>query len=167
MRVDKSTRKLSVRPAQPSDLDAVAALFHAMDVHYWGAEAPSLCRIKDHVRAHVLRPHGCETIIAEFDAQAVGLATFAILYPAPNLGGQLYMKDLFVVEAARGGGVGRELMRYLAQTAIERGCVRMDWTAEQGNQRALRFYSELGAPIVPEKVYYRLSGTSLEAMANA
>lgn len=161
------TGELSIRKAQASDLDAVAALFHAMDVHYWGADAPSLDRITDHVRDHVLVPNACDVVIAEMKGQPVGIATFAVLFPAPDLGGQLFMKDLFVVESARGSGVGRALMRHLAQEAIVRGCVRFDWTAEQSNPLALQFYTKLGAPNVPEKIYFRLSGETLQAMARS
>lgn len=157
--------RLSIRSASISDLEIVAELFHATDVHYWGAAAPSLTRMTEHVRNHVLASKACEVVIAELDACAVGMATFAVLFPAPNLGGQLFMKDLFVVDSARGAGIGRALMRHLARDALARGCVRFDWTAERDNPDALKFYASLGAETVPEKVYFRLTGADLQAMA--
>ena len=75
------------------------------------------------------------------------------------------MKDLFTVAEARGRGVGKVLMRFLARLAVERGCVRLDWTAETDNAAALSFYDRLGARRVTEKVYYRFDGEALAAFA--
>jgi GNAT superfamily N-acetyltransferase len=113
----------------------------------------------------VLGFRSCEIALAEQDGHAVGLATFAVLYPAPGLGGQLFMKDLFTLAEARGQGVGQTLMRFLAQLAVERRCVRLDWTAETDNPGALAFYDRLGAARVAEKVYYRCEGETLRQLA--
>ena len=56
-------------------------------------------------------------------------------------------------------------MRFLAQLAIKRGCVRLDWTAETDNVAALSFYDRLGARRVTEKVYFRFDGEALAAFA--
>ena len=153
---------VTCRLATPADLEALARLFHAVDLHYWGAEAPSAEAMAGHVRDRILAPRsGCETALAEVAGQAVGLATFAMVYPAPKLTGQLFLKDLFTVAEARGQGVGLELMRFLARLALERGCSRLDWTAERHNPRALDFYDRLGAQRVEQKVYYRIDGDAL------
>jgi GNAT superfamily N-acetyltransferase len=75
------------------------------------------------------------------------------------------MKDLFTHAAARGQGSGRALMGFLARLAVERGCVRFDWTAETDNPEALAFYGRLGARCVAEKVYYRFEGETLRQFA--
>jgi GNAT superfamily N-acetyltransferase len=118
-----------------------------------------------HVDAAVLAPGSCEIAVAEQDGRAVGLATFAVLYPAPGPGGQLFMKDLFALAEARGQGVGCALMAFLARLAMERGCLRFDWTAETDNPTALEFYDRLGASRVAEKVYYRFEGKALQHLA--
>ena len=157
---------LMVRAATARDRDVVAALFHAIEVHYWGERAVTLNAMTRHVTDRVLAEgSGCEVVLAERDGRALGLASFAVLYPAPGTGGTLYMKDLFAVAEARGAGVGRRLLSYLARLALERGCVRFDWTAERSNPSALHYYDRLGVRRVEDKVYYRLDGESLEAMA--
>ena len=90
----------------------------------------------EHVRQRVLSATSCEIALAEIEGKAVGLATFAILYPAPGPSGQLLMKDLFTLATARGRGVGHALMTFLACLALERGCTRFDWTAETDNSEA-------------------------------
>jgi len=56
-------------------------------------------------------------------------------------------------------------MRFLARLAVERDCVRLDWTAETDNGAALSFYDRLGARRVAEKVYFRFDGDALAAFA--
>jgi GNAT superfamily N-acetyltransferase len=153
-----------VRPASTEDAALLTELFDEMFVHYWGDAAPDRNEIAQHVTRDIL-PSGCEIVIAEREGRAVGLATFAVLYPGPGLGGQLTMKDLFVCKEARSGGAGRALLQYLARVAMERGCLRLDWTTEIDNEGALTFYDRLGARRVPEKVYYRVDGNMLKQWA--
>jgi len=58
-------------------------------------------------------------------------------------------------------------MRFLARLAVERGCVRFDWTAETDNPDALGFYDRLGARRVADKVYYRFDGEALQRLATS
>ena len=155
---------VDVKLATPADGEALVDLFHAMDVHYWGAAAPSRAAMARHIEG-LLPFRSCEIAVARQDDRPVGLATFAVLYPAPGLGGQLFMKDLFTIAQVRGQGIGRMIMRFLARLAVERGCVRFDWTAETDNPDALGFYDRLGARRVTEKVYYRFGGEELRKLA--
>jgi GNAT superfamily N-acetyltransferase len=155
-----------VRLATAADRAALHRLFHETDLHYWGAAAPSFEAMAHHVDNRILAPgSGCEVVLAEIDGRPAGYATFAIVYPAPNLTGQIFMKDIFISEPWRSHGVGEAMLRFLARLALERGCSRLDWTAERDNPRALAFYERLGARRVDEKVYYRVDGDDLQAMA--
>jgi len=156
---------VEVRIAGVADKEALVSLFHAIEVHYSRERAPTREAVARHVEGAILGCRTCEIAIAERDGRAVGLATFAVLYPAPDLGGHFHMKDLFAVAEARGQGVGQALMRFLARLAVERGCVRLDWTAETDNVAALSFYDRLGARRVAEKVYFRFDGEALQAFA--
>jgi GNAT superfamily N-acetyltransferase len=104
---------IQFRLAGPGDAAALTELFLAIDRHYWGA-APTPAVMAEHVRQRVLSATSCEIALAEIGGKAVGLATFAILYPAPGPSGQLFMKDLFTLATARGRGVGHALMTFLA-----------------------------------------------------
>ena len=158
------TAATTVRSATEADVETLTDLFHAMFVHYWGRETPGRSDITRHILHDVL-PSGCEIVIAEREGRAMGLASFAVLYPGPGIGGQLTMKDLFVVAEARGSGVGKELLGHLAKIAVTRGCLRLDWTAESDNPEALAYYDRLGARRLVEKVYYRLDGEALKDRA--
>ena len=155
-----------IRMAGPADGDDLVRLFHEADLHYWGDGSPSLDATDRHVRTTVLgEGHGCEIVVALEAGRAVAFATFAILFKAPNLSGQLFLKDLFTSAEVRGKGIGEKMMRYVAKVAVERGCSRFDWTTEEDNPRALAFYDRLGAKRVTDKVYFRLDKERLAAFA--
>jgi GNAT superfamily N-acetyltransferase len=154
------------RPATPADAAALAELFHLCDRHYWGDKAAPLEEIAVHVRDNVLSADAdARVLLAEVSGKAVGFACFALFYPAPDCGGQIYMKELFVREEARGGGAGIMLMRAVARAGLSRGAVRLDWTAEETNPRALAYYDHLGARRLEEKVYFRFDGATLKDFA--
>jgi GNAT superfamily N-acetyltransferase len=77
------------------------------------------------------------------------------------------MKDLFVRQRWRSKGVGERIMQFLAVYAVSLNCARFDWTTENTNAGAMAFYKRLGAEQVTQKVYYRLTGAALEALAKA
>ena len=75
------------------------------------------------------------------------------------------LEDLFVVPEHRGHGVGRALFERLAQTAVERGCGRLEWAVLDWNKDAIRFYEGLGAKPNSDWTVYRLAGESLHSLA--
>jgi GNAT superfamily N-acetyltransferase len=77
----------------------------------------------------------------------------------------IYLEDLFVRPQARGHGLGRRLLQYLAQTALERGCARLDWAVLDWNAPSIAFYRKLGAVPLDEWTGFRLSDAPLAALA--
>ena len=157
---------LDIRHATAADRDALAELLHDMDRHYWGDDAPSAADWSRFLDAVVLpASKSCEIVVAEQDGRLLGLATFAIVYPAAMLSGQMFMKELYTTAEARSRGVGRRIMAFLARLAAERGCSRIDWVTERSTPRAMAFYDRLGAERMDQRVYYRLGGEALAALA--
>jgi len=77
----------------------------------------------------------------------------------------LYLEDLFVKPEARGLGIGRQLLSYLARLAKEKGCWRIEWAVLHWNEAAIGFYRKLGAIPMEEWDVYRLFGLSLDQLA--
>ena len=107
-----------------------------------------------------------EVLFAEDDKLVVGFAvyyyTFSTFAGLPGI----YLEDLFIRPEKRGSGVGRALLRHLAQLAREKGCCRIEWSVLHWNERAMVFYENLGARKVDDWCSYRLSGRSLEKLAS-
>jgi GNAT superfamily N-acetyltransferase len=152
---------LRVRPCEETDHPALAGLMAEMQAHY---RVP--CPSDAEIRAGLAnRPAGTELLVAAHDGAIVGFAAFSAIYPGPGLRPGCFLKEIYVVEAARGLGAGRALLVELAQLALTRGLGRIDWTAARDNERLLRFYESLGATPQPEKVFFRLTGEGLARLA--
>lgn len=80
--------------------------------------------------------------------------------------GGIYLEDLFILPDYRGKGYGKGTLIYLAKTAVERGCGRLEWCCLDWNKPSIDFYLSLGAERLDEWTTYRLSGDSLQCLAD-
>ena len=152
---------LRVRLCEAADHPALAGMMAEMQAHY---RVP--CPPDAEIRAGLAnRPAGTELLVAERDGALVGFAAFSAIYPGPGLRPGVFLKEIYVVQAARGLGAGKALLAELARLALARGLGRIDWTAARDDERLLRFYEGLGATPQPEKVFFRLTGEGLARLA--
>ncbi|MEM1045990.1 MAG: GNAT family N-acetyltransferase [Pseudomonadota bacterium] len=158
---------LTVRQAEPADLDCLAALLLAADRHYWGDRPDAEAASRRTVESILSTESECHAVLGLLGNEAIAFATYAILHPGITEHGTLFMKDLFVCDTRRGSGAGQHMMRALAEIAVKAGCARFDWTAETGNPRALAFYDRLMAERIDEKIYFRFAGDGLRRFAGS
>jgi len=78
----------------------------------------------------------------------------------------LYLEDIFVKPEYRRQGIGRLLLRHLAKLAVDRGCGRFEWTVLDWNAPAIKFYEDLGAEVLSEWRICRMTGDSLQRLAD-
>ncbi|MFD4540063.1 GNAT family N-acetyltransferase [Streptomyces bauhiniae] len=79
----------------------------------------------------------------------------------------IYLEDLYVRPAARGGGHGRALLTELARICAERGYERLEWSVLNWNRPAIGFYEKLGARPQDEWTVYRLTDAALTGLARS
>lgn len=103
--------------------------------------------------------------IAEVGAAPVGFALW--FYNLSTFEGRhgIHLEDLFVKPEARGAGVGRALLRRLAQRCADEGLARLEWAVLDWNAPAIAFYDGLGATAKSEWITRRLSGEALARLA--
>lgn len=156
-----------IQPITTQYYQPLVELYLELERFYFKDQAiDSREHIEDYIVNKMLAPWSGVQVVGAIEGETMlGFATFSILFPAPRLTGQLFMKDLFVSEKARGKQVGQQLMRYLANFALEHDCNRFDWTAETTNPNAITYYQHLGAELVEDKRYFRFSGVSLREFA--
>lgn len=77
----------------------------------------------------------------------------------------LYLEDLFVLPEYRGKGYGKALLKKLASIAVERGCGRLEWCCLDWNQPSIDFYLSLGAKPLTDWTIYRVTGDTLQKLA--
>jgi GNAT superfamily N-acetyltransferase len=106
-----------------------------------------------------------ETVIARESGRPVGFALYFPVFSTFLGRPGIYLEDLFVREDARGHGVGRALLTYLARVAVERGWGRVEWSVLDWNASAIAFYERLGAEILGDWRRCRLTGDALTRLA--
>lgn len=94
-------------------------------------------------------------------AFALYFFSFSSFYGRPNL----YLEDIFVRASARGLGVGKQLMGFLAKVANEHDCGRMEWSVLNWNESAIQFYRSLGAEPVTGWTVFHLGKEQLNQLA--
>jgi ribosomal protein S18 acetylase RimI-like enzyme len=77
----------------------------------------------------------------------------------------LYLKELYVSLSHRRSGIGRILMAHICNVALESECSRVEWTTDQDNRDAQKFYEGLGIHALPSKMFYRAEGDALRTVA--
>jgi GNAT superfamily N-acetyltransferase len=82
---------------------------------------------------------------ARSDGQLVGYACLYWHFSSLEACECVLMNDLYVVEEARGGGVGQALIEATAEVARERGVPFLEWSTAPDNRTAQRLYDSTGA----------------------
>lgn len=83
-------------------------------------------------------------LIAEWDEQPSGYALFFGYY-STWVGRGLFLEDLFVRRTFRSRGIGSALLAAVARIAVEEHCYGIHWEVLDWNERAIAFYTQLGA----------------------
>lgn len=107
-----------------------------------------------------------EVIIGEYQDEPVGFALFFHNFSTFLGKPGIYLEDLFIKPDHRGNGYGKALLSYLAYTAEERNCGRLEWSVLDWNEPAIDFYEKLGAVPMDEWTVYRVTGVSLTDLAS-
>ncbi|WP_242601892.1 GNAT family N-acetyltransferase [Legionella wadsworthii] len=107
-----------------------------------------------------------EVILGYIEEKPVSFALFFHNYSTFLAKPGLYLEDLYVAPDARGQGVGKKMLSYLAKLAVERGCGRFEWWVLDWNKSAINFYKQLGAKPMDEWTVHRVSGQALYDLAN-
>ncbi len=155
---------IAIRPARPSDTALVFALVQELAdyeklTHEVDATAEA---IADALFAPQPRLY-CD--VAEWNGEPAGFAVWFLNYSTFRGRHGLYLEDLYVRPAMRGHGIGKALMRRLAQHCVERRLARFDWAVLDWNAPSIAFYVSIGAKILGEWKLCRLSGAALASFA--
>lgn len=132
---------IDIGPARPRDALPWRAMMDGYVASYGATPAPGQA---DAVWGRLTDPaEPSRLLIARHDAHAVGFAVYVDL-PHVLTGRRAgYLDDLYVDPAHRGRGIGRALVRAVAQEGRRRGWANLRWLADAGNASAVRLYDAL------------------------
>ncbi|MFG2412248.1 GNAT family N-acetyltransferase [Streptomyces goshikiensis] len=145
---------MRIEQATEQDVDVISVILGEIEAYYGGKPV-----VGDpaQIRAALFGDRPAATVLLARDgAEVLGLASYSFLWPAAGADTSLYLKELYVREAARRRGVAGAFMEALKEAAAAAGCSRVEWTADTDNPPALAFYEALGAEPRNGKVFYRL-----------
>ena len=124
----------------------------------------------DQLRAALFGPapalfgHVAEVAEGEGHRAVVGCALWFLNFSTWRGVHGLYLEDLYVQPAHRGGGISRALLARLAAVCVERGLARLEWAVLDWNTPSIGFYRTLGAVPMDEWTVFRLDGAALEKL---
>jgi GNAT superfamily N-acetyltransferase len=151
---------IRIKPASPADTPIILQLIREL------AEFERLLHevqaTEEQLREQLFgaRP-AAEVVIARMGDEVAGFALFFHNFSTFLAKPGLYLEDLYVRQKFRGQGCGEALLRYLARTALERGCGRLEWSVLDWNVRAIDFYKSLGAVQMDQWTVHRVTGDAL------
>jgi GNAT superfamily N-acetyltransferase len=144
-------------PATVDDVDGISELLDQVDRYYGdpGDEPRDERNRQVYDALFGPTPAARALVVKGDDGALIALASYSFLWPAAGATRSLYLKELYVAEKYRGSGIGTLLMEALYVEAKRTGCSRVEWTADQDNPDAQRFYSHLGVQADSGKIFYR------------
>jgi GNAT superfamily N-acetyltransferase len=155
---------MNVRRAAAGDERQLAALYSEMQRYYDSDDPPGGAEraARDIIASQGRAPFA---LVAGPDGRLLGFANLSPVFFGGGYQWLLFLKDIYVSESARFLGVGRALMRGIAREALAGQYRRVDWTTDATNRGAQALYDKLAIPRA-DKVFYRLAGEDLRALAN-
>jgi GNAT superfamily N-acetyltransferase len=103
--------------------------------------------------------------VAEREGRVVGMALWFLNYSTWRGTHGIHLEDLYVQPQHRGTGLGRELLRTLADTCVARGYDRLEWSVLDWNTPSIDFYRAAGAVPMDEWTVFRLTDDALAGFA--
>lgn len=155
---------LSIRRAQPQDVVHIHAMILELAVFEKLEHMVVATEALLHEGLFGAQP-SCEAIVGEENGEVVTFALFFHNFSTFLTKKGLYLEDLYVKQSHRGKGFGTQMLRRLAQLALERGCGRFEWSVLDWNEPAIQFYKAMGADVMPDWRICRVTGDSLAALA--
>ena len=155
---------ITIRPAAAGEMPLVLEFIRELAA-YERLEHQMVATLADLTAALTGPRPFAEVVFACLDGSPVGFAVF--LHNFSTLRGKpgMYLEDLYVRPEARGRGVGKRLLAWLARTALERGCARLEWVVLDWNSPSIAFYRSVGAVAHDEWTTMRVSDAALERLA--
>ena len=117
------------------------------------------------LREWIFEKKKAEVLFACEDGHEVGFALFFHNFSTFLGRAGIYLEDLFVLPEHRGKGYGKAILKQLAKITVERGCGRLEWACLDWNRPSIDFYLSLGAAPMDEWTTYRLTGVTLQKLA--
>ncbi len=114
------------------------------------------------IKKNIFDEGRAEVIFIREDDEPIGFAVYFYSFSTFLARPTLHLEDFFMSDKARGKGHGKKVLKYLAKTALDNGCLRFEWNCLEWNKPSIRFYEALGAKPLRGWIPFRMDGRELE-----
>jgi GNAT superfamily N-acetyltransferase len=142
--VDPVAAEVEIAPIAAGEFEELLPLIAAYQ-RFYEAETIDQERNRAFFRRFLAPSEDGLLLGARSEVRLVGYACLYWHFSSLEASECVLMNDLYVVEAARGEGVGRALIEATAEVARERGVPFVEWSTAPDNRTAQRLYDSLGA----------------------
>jgi GNAT superfamily N-acetyltransferase len=158
---------VTVRPVRPDDVPTVLRLVRELAA-YEQAEHEALMTAEQ-LSAALFGPSPAlfGHVALAGDGEIAGFALWFLNFSTWRGTHGVHLEDLYVSPDHRGTGLGRELLRTLAEECVDRGFSRLEWSVLDWNAPSIEFYRAAGAVPMDEWTVFRLTDDALTRFAAA
>ncbi|MGP3987011.1 GNAT family N-acetyltransferase [Streptomyces sp. 3N207] len=153
-----------IRSAAPADVPVIHAMIRELAEYERAPEEARATEEQLHEALFGERPAAYAHLAEDTDGNPVGFALWFLNFSTWRGVHGIYLEDLYVRPAARGGGHGKALLTQLARLCVERGYERLEWSVLNWNAPSIAFYESLGARPQDEWTVYRLTDDALKSL---
>ncbi len=136
--------EIKIRKATDDDFPAIFGLIRELAIFEDGLD-----KVSNSVEQMKVEKDFFNCYVAEDKGEIIGMALYYFVYYT-WVGKALYLDDLFVKEAYRGKGIGKQLMQKMMEVAREEKCHRMRLQVLSWNSNAIEFYKQTGFTVDQE-----------------
>ena len=155
---------IEIRPATEEDVQLLFDLI--LELAAYEKMADEVAGDAEVLRRSLFEQCAAEALLLETaDGEAVGYAIFFTTFSTFECRSGIWLEDVYVRPEHRRGGIGRLVMEHLANLALDRGHVRLDWVALEWNEPALNFYEQIGARRLDDWKLLRLEKDGIKRLA--
>ena len=154
--------KLEFRYATQDDIDLVYTFIKKLADYEGMPEAVKAS--KEMIEDWMFTRNKAEVLFAMIDAKEIGFSLFYESFAAYVGKGGIFIDDLYIEPEYRGKGYGKQLLKKMAEIALERECGRLEWLCLRDNLPSMEFYKRMGAKMTDECVVFRVTGDALNTL---
>lgn len=136
---------MQIRDIQSSDFDQWKPLWDGYNAFYGRKDETALPdAVTDMTWSRFFDSYEpMHALVAEQSGQLLGLVHFVFHRSTISIQPTCYLQDLYTIEASRGKGVGRSLIREVYRRAENARCGRVYWHTHESNATAMKLYDKV------------------------
>jgi GNAT superfamily N-acetyltransferase len=142
-----------IRKVEPQDIDQLVDLC-SLHAEFEGSTYDKTGKAKKLKLAFFSNPLSAHCLVAEKDREILGYTTATKEFSTWDADYYFHMDCLYILEKARGEGLGSKFIKSLKKLARDNKCTHIQWQTPLNNEKAITFYHKHGATSKDKKRFF-------------